>query len=286
MTKQVITCRTHPGHPWIFSNEILKVLGEPKAGDTVEAWHKAGRRKEFIGLGFYNPHSLISVRLFSTEENFTQGFVMKRLGAALAFRRQFIEDESLRLVHGESDGLPGLIIDKYANGFVLQINCLGMDLQRDTIVAALQEMFQPDFIYEKSDTNYRKLEGLNEQTRLLAGQLPASVPIIQDGIHFLVDVKLGQKTGFYFDQRDNRRRVRELARGKKVLDLFCYTGGFSLYALKGGAESVTGVDSSNPAIELAMKNGAMNKMEGGTVLSRRMFLIFCARRTKQMKGLI
>ncbi len=260
MTKQILVRKSHPGHPWIFSNEIFRTFGEPSPGDIVEVWHKINRRKEFLGMGFYNPHSLIAIRLFSQEDNFTAEFIRKRLAKAVKFRDRYITDKSFRLVHGESDGLPGLIVDKYENGFVIQINCLGMEQRKDLIVNNLFEMFSAEFIYEKSDTTYRKLEGLEPTQCLLHGQLPKSPRISQDGIDFLVNIEKGHKTGFYFDQRENRRRVRDLAAGRKVLDLFCYTGGFALYALKGGAKSILGVDASIEAVELARANARENNI--------------------------
>ncbi len=261
MKKEVLVRKIHPGHPWIFSNEIFRVFGEPAPGDVVKVTRKAGRKRELIGFGFYNPHSLIAVRLFSKEEDFTKVFLKKKIERALRLRQRILEDNSFRLIHGESDGLPGLIIDKYENGFVLEINCLGMEIRKNLIIDTLAELFNINFIYEKSDSHYRKFEGLEPVVRIVRGELQERVVIIQNGIHFSVDIIQGQKTGFYFDQRTNRQKVKELAAGKRVLDLFCYTGGFALYAGQGKAKSVLGVDSSERAIELAQENSRLNNLE-------------------------
>jgi len=261
MKKEVLVRRVHPGHPWIFSNEVFRAFGDPSPGDVVEAFKKDGRKKESLGFAFYNPHSLIALRVFSKQSEFTPDFLRERLSSALAYRKSTLSDQSFRLVHGESDDLPGLVIDKYENGFVIQVNCLGMEKKKEMIVQGLNDVCRAQFVYEKSETTYRRLEGLEPTVGLRSGNLPDEAKISQDGLDFLVDIKEGQKTGFYFDQRDNRRRVRSLASGKKVLDLFCYTGGFALYAAGGGAARVLGIDSSARAIELARTNARLNHFD-------------------------
>lgn len=239
----------HRGHPWIFSNEIIR--GENiTAGEIVRIHHG----KKFIGRGFYNPRSLIAVRRFTTiDEEFNQQFLDGLIDKAMAYRNKWNKENSYRLVHSESDGLPGLIVDKYASNFVIQINCFGMDLKRDMIIKSLIRK-EPAFIFEKSDSQLRTLEGLDAVEAIRYGELVNPIAIEQDGIPFLVDVKEGQKTGFFFDLADVRRKVRQISRGRKVLDLFCYTGAFSLYATSGGALSVTAVDSSESAIQLGIEN--------------------------------
>jgi 23S rRNA (cytosine1962-C5)-methyltransferase len=239
----------HRGHPWIFSNEISRTE-EIDPGEIVRIYHG----KTFIGRGFYNPHSLIAIRRFSTnEQEFDQQFLDRLIDKAMVYRNSWSNGNSYRLVHSESDGLPGLIIDRYEDNFVIQINCYGMDLRRDMIVKSLARK-RPGFIFEKSDAQLRKLEGLEPAQAIRFGELVDPVVIKQDGIPFLVDVEKGQKTGFFFDLADIRIKVKEISQNKKVLDLFCYTGAFSLYAAAGGARSITAVDSSGPAIEMGIEN--------------------------------
>jgi len=168
-----------------------------------------------------------------------------------------MKDTSFRLVYSESDRLPGLIVDKYEENFVIQIHCYGMDIRRDLIIRSLLDM-HPEFIYDRSDTPLRKLEGLQPRKGLLHGLLVNPVLIKQDNIALLVDIENGQKTGFFFDLLDIRNKVKNISREKRVLDLFCYTGAFSLYAASGGAQSIIGVDSSESAITLAMENSKLN----------------------------
>jgi 23S rRNA (cytosine1962-C5)-methyltransferase len=242
----------HHGHPWIFSNEIRN-KEDIQPGEVVNIHHGS----KFLGRGFYNPHSLIAVRRFTeAEEEFNQHFVDDMLNKALVFRRKLTTENSFRLVHSESDGLPGLIVDKYEDNFVIQINCLGMNQRRDIIFKSLIR-FKPHFIYERSDSMLRKLEGLEPEQGLLHGELYRPLVIKQDEIPFIVDVEAGQKTGFFFDLADIRKKTSKLCKGKKVLDLFCYSGSFSLYAARGGARSITGVDSSQPAIALAIENSKL-----------------------------
>ncbi len=243
--------KRHRGHPWIFSNEIRREE-EIHPGEIVKIY----QGRTFLGRGFYNPHSLIAIRRFSiTDQEFDQQFLDGRIDKALAYRRTWSKENSFRLVHSESDGLPGLIIDKYEDNFVVQINCYGMDQKRDMIIRSLARM-DPGFIYEKNDTQLRKLEGLEPRQGLLYGELSNPVLIKQDDIPFFVDVEKGQKTGFFFDLADIRKYVKGISEGRKAIDLFCYSGSFTLYAARGGARSVTGVDSSQSAIAQAIKNCA------------------------------
>jgi 23S rRNA (cytosine1962-C5)-methyltransferase len=243
--------RHHRGHPWIFSNEVKHKQDIPP-GEIVNIYQ--GRK--FLGRGFYNPHSLISIRLFaSTEQTFDQQFLTDAINRALRTRKKFTKESSFRLIYSESDGLPGLIVDKYESNFVIQINCYGMDMRREMIIKSLIEM-NPGFIYERSDTQLRKIEGLQPQQGLRYGEFANPVCIKQSNIPFLVDVEKGQKTGFFFDLADIRSKVEQECKDRKVLDLFCYTGAFSLYAARGGAVSVTGVDASASAIALAIENSA------------------------------
>jgi 23S rRNA (cytosine1962-C5)-methyltransferase len=250
--KNIHLRKHHRGHPWIFSNEIRHKDDIPP-GDIVNIH----RGSKFLGRGFYNPHSLIAIRRFTeVEEEFNQQFVNNMVDRAFAYRRKFTREKSFRLIHSESDGLPGLIVDKYEDNLVIQINCYGIDRRRNMIVESLARM-QPLFIYEKSDSHARRLEGLEPKQGLLYGTLVAPLIIRQDRIPFMVDIEGGQKTGFFFDLSEVRRKVKKMCGSRKVLDLFCYTGAFSLYAAHGGAYSVTGVDSSKTAIALAVKNSKL-----------------------------
>ncbi|MEO0132759.1 MAG: class I SAM-dependent rRNA methyltransferase [candidate division WOR-3 bacterium] len=242
-------------HLWIFSNEILKTEGNPIAGDTVLVYEG----NKLIGSGIYNPHSLISVRLYSTEaEDLTVDFFIRKISEALRLRKAALPDEEdFRLVYGESDGMPGLVIDKYQNHFALQTYSIGVDLRKDLIVAALKELFNVKCIVEKNDFRLREAEGLPRQESVLYGT-PEPVIISENKIKYKVDIFAGQKTGFYFDQRITRAKVRALSQGLEVLDVFCYTGGFSLNAARGGAHKVIGIDASKSAIELAQENAQLN----------------------------
>ena len=229
--------RHHRLHPWVFSNEIHKA-GNIAPGAIVDIYYDHA----FRGRGFYNPHSLIAIRRYSTTaQEFDQPFVENMLKRALDYRKTFTKDQSYRLVYSESDGLPGLIVDRYENCFVIQINCYGMDLRRDLIVASLLGL-QPEFVYERSDSSLRELEGLDLREGLLYGRSETPILIQQDDMKFLVDFEHGQKTGFFFDLVEIRKKVRQIYGNKKVLDLFCYTGAFSIYAAVCGAHSITGID--------------------------------------------
>ena len=245
--------RCHRGHPWIFSNEI-KGKEKLPPGEIVDIY----QGRNFLGRGFYNPHSLIAVRRFTSGHvEFNQQFLDAAIDRALDFRHTITKEKSFRMIHSESDGLPGLIVDNYEKSHVIQVNCYGMDVRRNMIIDSLMRM-KPRFIYERSDHHSRKLEGLENRQGLLFGTLANPILIHQDGLRFLVDVESGQKTGFFFDLADIRRKVRDISKEKNVLDLFCYSGSFSIYAACGGAISITGVDSSESAVALAKENCRLN----------------------------
>jgi len=247
--KKVIVRRRHPNHPWVFSNEVVRAE-EASAGAIV----RVEEHRKLVGTAFYNPHSLIALRFISeTGVEFNEDFIRQKIRNALVLRKAM--GESYRLVYSECDGLPGLIVDKYGDFLVVQINCLGMEKYRETVFKILAEEISPRGIHEKADGTLRGLEGLASEDHTVFGAIPDRVEIDQDGIRFLVDIKGGQKTGFFFDQRANRQRVRELARGE-ILDAFCYTGGFSLYCAQNG--DVLGLDSSPAALDLARQNAELN----------------------------
>lgn len=245
------------GHRWVFSNEIARVEGEPAPGDLVEVHRQDGR---LVGLGTYNPHSLIAIRMLSDRrETVDRGFFVARLRHALMLRRRLYPDqESFRLVHGESDDLPGLILDKYGDFVTLQTVCLGIDLMKETIADALEEVLHPRGIVERNESSLREREGLPQRSGVLRGEIPARVRIREADLEFDVDLLGGQKTGFYFDQRENRWAMRRFCAGARVLDAYCHDGAFALHAAKAGAAGVVGLDVDAGAVERARENAALN----------------------------
>jgi len=250
-------------HPWVFSGAVQSVSGEAEPGETVVIRNSQG---QFLAWGAYSPQSQIRARVWGWDEaeEVNRVFFKRKLENALQLRKDWIDLEhttAYRLVHAESDGLPGLIVDRYHDTLVVQVLSAGVERWRDEIVSLLGELVQPDAIYERSDVTVRELEGLPERTGLLLGELPPQPLTIQEnGLLFKVELVTGQKTGFYLDQRDNRRFCREIARGKRVLNCFAFTGGFTAAALAGGAESVLSIDSSDDALALARENVALNAL--------------------------
>ena len=255
-------------HPWLFSGAIEKVLGKPGAGDTVDIKDASGKLQ---AKAAYSPKSQIRARVwtFDPEEEVDAGFFRGRIERALALRDALPaarHTNALRLVHGESDGLPGLIVDRYADVLVAQFLAAGVERWRDPILDALAELSAAEAIFERSDAEVRKLEALPPRVGFARGNRNASrCPIVEYGLNFRVDVEQGQKTGFFLDQRENRQRVRELAAGREVLDGFSYTGGFSIAALAGGAKRVTAIESSAPALEVARVNLSANPLDAGRI---------------------
>jgi 23S rRNA (cytosine1962-C5)-methyltransferase len=255
-------------HPWIFSGAVDKVIGKPAAGDTVELLDAA---KNPLAHAAYSPKSQIRARVwtFDPKEEIDASFFRGRLERALAIREALPAAKhanALRLVNGESDGLPGLVVDRYADVLVAQFLAAGVERWRDPILDALMELSGCAAIYERSDAEVRKLEGLPAKAGFARGNRNASrCPIIEYGLNFRVDVEQGQKTGFFLDQRENRQRVRALAAGRDVLDGFSYTGGFSIAALAGGARRVMAIESSSLALQVARENLAANPLDGSRV---------------------
>jgi len=251
-------------HPWVFSGAVARLDGDPEAGDTVAVRAAGG---EFIAWAAYSPVSQIRARVWGWEEKerIDAGFLRTRLRQAIDARAGLIAAEdggAVRLVHGESDGLPGVIADRYGEVVVLQLLAAGAERWRAEIADGLRELTGCACVYERSDADVRELEGLPARSGVLHGALPAaSLRIREHGLIYGVDVARGHKTGFYLDQRDNRKRIGDLARGREVLNCFCYTGGFTLNALAGGAASVLSVDSSAEAIAQAKDNLGLNDLE-------------------------
>jgi 23S rRNA (cytosine1962-C5)-methyltransferase len=249
--------RINSGHPWVFSNEIREIQGAPSKGDIVETYDNLQR---FLGQGFFNPSSLIAVRLITrSQENIDTAFWARKISKALEYRKTIYPDsESFRAFFGESDGIPGLIVDKYGSYLSLQFLSAGIEKNQNEIIEALKQVFNPAGIIARNDSFLRKLEGLEEKTEILYGDIPNRIKIEENGILFWVDISSGQKTGFYFDQRDNRHLFSKYCKGKKILDCFCHTGAFGIYALKAGAKEVIWLDSSKSALEKAEENADLN----------------------------
>ncbi|ABI38053.1 SAM-dependent methyltransferase [Shewanella sp. MR-4] len=255
-------------HPWVFSNGIHNVKGKLEAGDTVDVVAHDGH---WLGRGAWSPESQIQVRIwtFDREEEIDREFFKRRILRAQAGRDDLIREQGLtgyRLIAAESDGLPGITIDKYANVLVCQLLSMGADVWRDTIVDVLAELYPDCAIYERSDVDSRKKEGLASTMGLLHGTLPEMPVIIEEnGIKIAVDVTKGHKTGFYLDQRDNRAMAARFVKGKSVLNCFCYTGTFGLYAAKAGAASIENVDVSALALDTARLNMRVNGLNDDNV---------------------
>jgi len=251
-------------HPWIFSGAVSKVKGEPAAGDTVDIMSAGG---EWLASGSYSPESQIRVRVWHYDRgvDIDQTFFEKRIKQAQSLRDELIEEKGLtgyRLIAAESDSLPGITIDRYNNFLVCQLLSAGADFHRDTLVAALSVLYPECSIYERSDVAVRKKEGLELVQGVLKGEEPPEAVIIEEnGVKIEVDIKGGHKTGFYLDQRDNRKAAAKYAKSKNVLNCFSYTGGFGVYALQAGAKSITNVDLSQPALDIAKRNAEHNNLD-------------------------
>ena len=248
-------------HPWIFSGAIARVEGNPASGDTVAVVAPDGA---FLAWAGYSADSQIRARVWSFEASDTidESFLRARLEASITRRSRLMgEGDAMRLVHGESDGLPGLVADRFGDTLVVQILSAGAERWRAFWGRALAELTGATCVYERSDAEVRSLEGLPQRVGSLVGNAPARARIVEDGIAYDVDVVHGQKTGFYLDQRDNRVLAAALARDGEVLNAFCYTGGFSLSALRGGAKRVTSLDTSEEALVLARHNVEINAFD-------------------------
>ena len=246
------------GHPWIFRSDIEREDGAAD-GLPVRVLTSAGR---FLAMAVYNPRSQISLRILSRRDEPIDGaFIRGRVRRALDYRRRFADLNSCRLIFAESDGLPAVIADKFGDVIVVQILCLGMERFKADIVDALAQELSPRGIYERNDVPVRELEGLTQQTGLLFGEVPDRVEMQENGVRFLVDVKEGQKTGFFLDQKENRAAIAPFVPGMRVLDCFTHTGSFALHAARYGAAEVTGVDISEHACACALENARLNGVE-------------------------
>jgi 23S rRNA (cytosine1962-C5)-methyltransferase len=253
-------------HPWVYAGAVAAITGDPADGTEVDLHSQAGN---FVARGLYNGKSKLRVRLYSwsPDVQLDAAFFRQRIESAIRFRREALQfdqlDQACRLVFSEADGLSGMIVDRYGSWLVVQFTSLGMAMRKQMFADLLVDELKPKGIYLRTERGIGKLEGLALQDERLWGEEP-SEPIVIDenGIRFRVNLKEGQKTGFYTDQRDNRQEVARFAHGRRVLDGFCYTGGFALHAAKAGAAGVLGIDASESALALARENAQLNGQDG------------------------
>jgi 23S rRNA (cytosine1962-C5)-methyltransferase len=258
--RRKIAPRVQNGHPWIFMNEVGRVEGSPAPADIVEVF---SHDSKWIGSGYYNPQSQIVIRILSREkgQEINAGFFKNKIQSCWQYRQQTGYTENCRLVFGEADGLPQLIIDKFNDYFVIQTLALGIDRWKPVIVEALLEIFSPKGIYERNDVPVRELEGLPQQKGFLTGPFETKIIIKENGLQFYVDLANGQKTGYFLDQQDNRTAIRSIVKNADVLGAFTYTGTFEVHAAHYGAKSVLGLDISASAVEQANENARLNRLQ-------------------------
>jgi 23S rRNA (cytosine1962-C5)-methyltransferase len=258
--KRKISRRIADGHPWIFNNEVEKIEGEVDGGETVDVFTHDNK---FVGRGYINPKSQILVRLLTRQkgEKINEAFFLSRIEECWKYRKTLGYTENCRLVFGEADSMPQLIIDKFNDHFVLQTLALGIDKWKPAIVDAIKKVFTPKGIYERNDVPVRELEGLSQQKGFLSEPFKTDIIIRENGLNFHVDLENGQKTGYFLDQQDNRRSIRNIVRGADVLGAFTYTGTFEIHAAHFGAKSVLGLDISENAVQQATRNAELNGLE-------------------------
>jgi 23S rRNA (cytosine1962-C5)-methyltransferase len=250
-------------HPWVFSGAVARINGDTHLGETVDILTSKG---DFIARAAINLNSNIIARVWTwkEEEKIDAGFLSRRLQRAIESRQKimhFFHTNAMRLVHGESDGLPGLILDQYDDTLVVQFLSAGVEYWKEELIEIILSHSKATVLYERSDVDVRKIEGMELRTGLLHGQLPSnSISIIENDVYYYVDIVNGHKTGFYLDQRDNRLEVKNITTGLKILDCFCYTGGFSINCLLGDAQAVTMVDSSSSVLGWARENLSLNQL--------------------------
>lgn len=248
--------RVRQGHPWIYDNEVEEIKGEFKDGEVVDV---LSYKDAFIGRGYINPASKILVRMLTYEqEEINHDFFKRRIQQAWDYRCMLTSASSYRLIFAEADLLPALIVDKFEDILVVQTLALGIDIHKETIADILMDIVKPRGIYERNDVHVRELEGMQQIKGFLRDSFDTTVKINENGLQILVDIKDGQKTGYFLDQRENRAAIANICKGAKVLDCFCHTGSFSLHAARYGAHSVTGVDISEHAVEWASNNAEIN----------------------------
>jgi 23S rRNA (cytosine1962-C5)-methyltransferase len=250
-------------HPWVFSGALKQIPEQLKSGEPVKLVDEQG---VFLAQGYFNSYSQIAVRLWSwnEEEEINDEFFVKKIEAAYQIRKQYVDSkatDSYRLIYGENDLLPGLVVDKYADYLCVQFHNPGIESWKEMIVKALVSVVKPSGIYERSDMKVRGIEGAEPQVGVLFGEVPERIKIVENSLSFWVDVKGGQKTGFFLDQRDKRASLMKYCKDKRVLNCFSYTGGFSVYALAAQAKNVVSVDSSESALNMVEENMKLNKLD-------------------------
>jgi 23S rRNA (cytosine1962-C5)-methyltransferase len=258
-----ISRRVETGHPWIFGNEVNpgKALdAAAKAGEIVNVFT---HDKKFIGRGYINPQSQIMVRLLTRDKDevIDDQFFVNRLQQAWAYRQKLGYTENCRLIFGEADDIPQLIVDKFNDYFVIQTLALGIDVWKPAIVKAIEKIFNPKGIYERNDVPVRELEGMEQHKGFLSAEFDTNIIITENSVKFHVDIANGQKTGFFLDQQDNRRAIQHIVKDADVLGAFCYTGSFEIMAGHYGARSVLGLDISQNAIDMCNRNAALNGLD-------------------------
>ena len=258
--KKKISNRVANGHPWIFANEVQKTDDGVNAGDIVEVYFDNGK---FAGKGYINPKSQILVRLLTRDKNveINEQFFIDKVRECWSYRKKTGYIENCRLVFGEADELPQLIIDKFNDYFVIQTLALGIDAWKPAFVKAINQVFEPKGIYERNDVPVRELEGLSQQKGFLSAPIDTKIVINENRLQFNVDLENGQKTGYFLDQQDNRRAIRDIVKDAEVLGAFTYTGTFEIHAAHYGARSVLGIDISENAIRQAIQNAKLNQLQ-------------------------
>lgn len=258
--KRKISPRVANGHPWVFANEVERIDGDVQGGDIVELFT---HDKKFVGKGYINPKSQILVRLLTRSKNDTinEDYFIERIRQCWEYRQKIGYTENCRLVFGEADSLPQLIIDKFNDYFVIQTLALGIDVWKPALVKALNTVFQPKGIYERNDVPVRELEGLPQQKGFLSAPFDTNIIINENGLRFHVDLENGQKTGYFLDQQDNRRAIQHIVKDAEVLGAFTYTGTFEIHAANYGAKSVLGLDISANAVAQANRNAELNGVQ-------------------------
>ncbi len=257
--KKKIAPRIYNRHPWVFNNEVESIEGNPQPGDIVDVFYFD---KKFAGRGYYNNNSLIIVRLLTrVKEEINESFFHNRILEAWNYRKKIGYTKNCRLVFGEADNLPALIIDKFNDYFVIQTLSFGIDVWKDSIVKSINSIFKPKGIYERNDVSVRKVEGLEQKKGFLSNPFNTEIIINENGLKFYVDIENGQKTGYFLDQQDNRKAIQHIVKDAEVLSAFTYTGSFEIHAAHYGAKSVLGLDISEKAIAEANRNAALNGLE-------------------------
>lgn len=251
--------RVFSRHPWVFKSDIDHIEGPFEPGDILDICSSKGH---FLARGFYNPQSQISLRIMTYhEEPVDKNFIFQRVHEAIEYRRNFADLRSCRLIFAESDRLPALIVDSFGDTLVLQCLALGMERYKNDVIEALIDELHPMGIWERDDVPVRNLEGLEQQTGLLYGSVPDKVLMTENGVQFWVDVKEGQKTGYFLDQKENRAAIAPFVKNKRVMDCFTHIGSFALHAGHFQASEVIGVDISDYACSFACENAKLNRME-------------------------